>query len=471
MSKIVGARLFGTDGVRGIPGSYPLVPETVRALASEAARLLLKTRKGLNGCAPFVVSGRDTRASGPGLGLHLARGFALEGCRTVDLGVAPTPAVSYLTARLGAFCGVTVSASHNPAEFNGIKFFLGDGLKMPEAFEREIERRLQARRPRGFYRDGGPVPPEDGSPRLVRYAEFLRSVFPATLDLAGLRIVVDCAHGASCGLAPEVLEGLGAEVIRLGCKPDGTNINKGCGALETEAMRRAVVRARAHCGVSFDGDADRAIFCDEKGRIADGDVLIALAALRLSRLGLLRKDRVVLTVMSNLGLVKFLEGEGISSVQVPVGDRNVSDELEREGLSLGGEASGHVIFRCFSPTGDGIITALQTLAAVRESGRTFSRALPAYRVFPLILRNIPVERKVPLAHLPAFARRIRGHEGRLKDAGRIVVRYSGTEPLMRIMVEGPGDALVRRITDDLTAVYLRESGHGVRRTTIAKHRT
>ncbi|MBI4677367.1 MAG: phosphoglucosamine mutase [Elusimicrobia bacterium] len=468
-------RLFGTDGVRGIPGQHPLTPEMVRSIARAAAGLLLKRRPSVNGGGPFIVMGRDTRASGPALCRSLARGFSAAGCRTWDLGVVPTPAVSYLACGLKALCGVTVSASHNPAEFNGIKFFMGDGLKMPEPLEARIERLVtkppacagkapgsgRGRRPsvpcairKGV---GGRGEAVDGRGLAGRYGEFLRSVFPAHLDLGGMRIVVDCAHGAASAIAPGLLEDLGAEVVRLGCAPDGSNINEGCGALETRAMRRRVLESRAHAGVAFDGDADRAIFCDEKGRIADGDALIALAALRLKRIGILRDDKVVVTVMTNLGLVKFLENEGIASVIVPVGDRNVADAIEEGGLSLGGEASGHLIFRCFAPTGDGIVTALETLAAVRESGRSFSGALPRYRVFPQILRNVPVAKKVPLKRLPAFLKRVRVHEGRMKGFGRVVVRYSGTEPLFRIMVEGPSAAQVRRITADLTKAYLYES--------------
>ncbi|MBI5882557.1 MAG: phosphoglucosamine mutase [Elusimicrobia bacterium] len=486
-------RLFGTDGVRGIPGKPPLTPQTIRSIARSAAGLLLRRRTGANGsrpppangrCAapsgtavpcrqPFVVVGRDTRASGPALCRELVAGFSAAGCRTVDLGVVPTPAVSYLASRLGALAGVTVSASHNPAEFNGIKFFMGSGLKMPESLEAEVEALVARSRPEALdCQDiGGPGPRglqegrwpkgarpvQDGRGFVERYRDFLRSVFPAHLDLSGMRIVADCAHGAAADIAPAILEGLGARVVRIGCSPRGSNINKGCGALETEAMRRAVLKSRAHAGVSFDGDADRAIFCDERGRIADGDALIGLAALRLRRLGLLRGDKVVVTIMTNLGLIKFLEEVGIASVVVPVGDRNVADAIEAEGLSLGGEASGHVIFRCFAPTGDGIVTALETLAAVRESGRPFSLALPAYRVFPQLLKNIPVSRKVPVKSLPHFLTRVRSHSERMKGYGRIVARYSGTEPLFRIMVEGPSAAQVRRVTADLTRVYLHES--------------
>jgi phosphoglucosamine mutase len=461
-------RLFGTDGVRGIPGRHPLTLENVRAIARAAAGILLNRRRGGNGCQPFVVMGSDTRASGPALGRELVQGFAESGCRTVDLGVVPTPTVSYLASRLGALAGVTVSASHNPAEFNGIKFFMGSGLKMPESLEAEIEAQVarsassgsavpSAKGGRSRSRDLGSHA-QDGRALVGRYVDFLRSVFPAHLDLSGMKVVADCANGAAAAIAPGLLESLGAEVVRIGCSPSGSNINKGCAALETEVMRRAVLKHRAHAGVSFDGDADRAIFCDEKGRIADGDALIALAALRLERLGLLRGDKVVVTVMTNLGLIKFLEDRGIASVTVPVGDRNVADAIEAGGLALGGEASGHIIFRCFAPTGDGIVTALETLAAVREAGVPFSRALPSYKVFPQLLKNVPVRKRVPVRALPGFLRRIKGHEARLKGFGRIVVRYSGTEPLFRIMVEGPSAALVRRVSADLTHVYLHESG-------------
>ncbi|MDD5656089.1 MAG: phosphoglucosamine mutase [Elusimicrobia bacterium] len=445
--------LFGTDGVRGIPGRYPLVPETVGEIARAAARLL---RRRDPGAGRRVLMGRDTRGSGRVIGRWLRDGFAAAGCATVDVGVVPTPGVAYLTPRERALAGVVISASHNPARFNGIKFFTADGYKMPPDLEQAVERGLGARgRPRG---PTGAGRVGDGEALVGRYVDFLRSTFPATVDLRGLRIVVDCGHGAAAGIAPGLLAGLGAEVIPIGCEPDGGNINSGCGALFTRRMRAQVRRRRAHCGVSFDGDADRAIFADETGAVLDGDAIICLAALRLQRQSLLRGDKVVLTVMSNFGLIRFLRSRGISVVSVPVGDRNVTDAIEAEGLSLGGEASGHIVFRSFASTGDGMLTALQTLAAWRESGGPLSAVRRLFRPVPQVLRNLIVARKVPLERLPRLRELTRRCERELAGEGRVFLRYSGTEPLLRIMIEGPSQVRIARMAGQLSRTFLLETG-------------
>ncbi|MCX5796468.1 MAG: phosphoglucosamine mutase [Elusimicrobia bacterium] len=447
--------LFGTDGVRGIPGRYPLDEGTVAEIAETAARLLL-ARGSRNGARPIVLMGRDTRGSGPALGRWLVEGFAAAGCRSLDLGVVPTPAVAYLTPRTGALCGAVVSASHNPAKFNGIKFFTSDGYKMSPALEEEVEAGLSPEgraRPR---RRG--VRAEDGRALVRRYEDFLRSTFPATEDLSGLRVVLDCANGAATRIAPPLFAGLGARVLTLGCGPDGRNINLGCGALYPQRMQAAVRRLRADCGICFDGDADRAIFADEKGHLLDGDNLVCLSALRLHRLGLLRGSKVVLTVMSNFGLVRFLERRGISVESVPVGDRNVTEAIEAEDLSLGGEASGHIIFRAFASTGDGILTALQTLAALRESDGRLSAYRKLYRPMPQLIKNLSVERKVPLDRLPHLNALVGRCERTLKGEGRVFLRYSGTEPLLRIMIEGPSRPRIAIMARQLAYAYLDETG-------------
>ena len=451
--------LFGTDGVRGIPGRYPLDEGTVSEIAEAAARLLLKgrpSREHQDGQAPWILLGRDTRGSGRDLSRWLVEGFAAAGCRTRDLGVITTPALACLTPRLGALAGAVVSASHNPAKFNGVKFFTGDGYKMPPELEEKVEQGLSPEgqaRPR---RRGARA--EDAGALVRRYAEFLRSTFPASRDLSGLRIVMDCANGAATRIAPPLFEGLGAQVLTLGCSPDGRNINAGCGALFPQRMQAAVRRLRADCGVCFDGDADRAIFADENGQLLDGDNLICLSALHLHRHGLLRADKVVLTIMSNFGLIKFLERQGISVVSVPVGDRNVTEAIDAEGLSLGGEASGHIIFRAFASTGDGILTALQTLAAWRESGGPLSSHRRAYRPMPQIIKNLAVERKFPLERLPGLKALVGRCERTLKGEGRIFLRYSGTEPLLRIMIEGPRRPLIATMARQLAEAYLEETG-------------
>ncbi|OGR97317.1 MAG: phosphoglucosamine mutase [Elusimicrobia bacterium RBG_16_66_12] len=449
-------RLFGTDGVRGIPGREPLTPATVRALAYHAARVFLE-RSGVkvNGRAPRIAVGRDTRGSGPALEKSLVLGFSAAGVETVDLGVIPTPGVSFLTPRLGCCAGVVISASHNPAEYNGIKFFDGHGFKMAPAMEHEVERRLLARRPipeaRGTLRSSG-------ADRTSLYLDFLRSSLPAALDLDGVRLVVDCAHGAAAAFAPKLFKTLGAEVIPLGVRPNGRNINAGCGALSPETMAREVRRRRAHAGVAFDGDADRALFCDETGALLDGDAVIGAAAARLLRTGGLKGGKVALTVMSNFGLVRFLNERGVQVVTTPVGDRHVTAAIEREGLSLGGENSGHVVFRDFAPTGDGILTALQTLSAWRESGKPMSALRRLYSPTPQALLNLRVRHKPALDGLPRTQAAIARAAKALSGRGRVFVRYSGTEPSLRVLVEGPRKAENARIAGGIARTYLTETG-------------
>ena len=446
--------LFGTDGVRGIPGEPPLLPETVRRLAFVAARLLIERQgaHGRNGSAPLILMGRDPRPSGPALGRALAQGFTRAGCRVVDLGIVPTPALAYLAPRRGALAAVVISASHNPPEFNGIKFFTGDGFKMGPDLEGTIERRLETAR------DPGPCRPrvERDLSGVEDYLEFLRSTFPAHLDLSGLRLVVDAGNGSASLVGPRLLRALGAEVFAVGCSPRGNNINQGCGALDTALMRREVVRRRAHAGVSFDGDADRALFADEKGALLDGDAVMAMIAMDLHEKRVLRGSKVVVTVMSNFGLMQFLRDRGIEPVTVPVGDRNVTETIEQEGLSLGGENSGHIVFRRYGPTGDGLLTALQVLGLLRGWGRPLGWFRGVYRPYPQILENVRVARRVPLQDLPVMRRRIRECEARLKGKGRVFVRYSGTEPLLRVLVEGPDRAVLERLAAELVAVFRKE---------------
>lgn len=442
--------LFGTDGVRGIPGREALTPSGVRRLALLAAEAFL-SRSPRND--PFVLLGRDTRGSGPALARQLADGLAAAGVRTVDLGVVPTPAVSYLTPRRGALAGVVVSASHNPPEFNGIKFFGPDGKKASPDVEGEVERRIAAAADPGA-RGAKPVKDASGA---GEYLDFLRSTVPPHETLEGLRVVFDGSHGAAAAFGGPLLRALGATVYEIGCRPDGRNINTGCGAMETETMRREVVRRKAHCGVAVDGDADRCVLSDERGRLLDGDALIALSALHLREEGLLHGDSVVLTVMSNLGLVDFLRRQGIGSVQVPVGDKHVTEALERGDLMLGGENSGHVVFRRFAPTGDGLLTALQTLAAWRARGGPLSAARSLYRVYPQQLTNVRVSRRVPLEDLPVFQSELARAERLLRDSGRVFVRYSGTEPLLRILVEAEDRSLTKALSGKLADAFKREA--------------
>jgi phosphoglucosamine mutase len=417
----------------------------VERLAYEAAR----------SCgASLAVLGRDTRGSGPALSRQVARGLSAAGCSVLDVGVAPTPAVSYLVPRRGAGLGVVVSASHNPAEFNGIKLFGTDGCKVSEGFERKVEDRVRKN-------DGFPSKRTDNMQTcrqgLRDYHDFLRSCFPYYRDLSGLRIVFDGANGSGAAIGPELLRGIGAEVLEIGTRPDGKNINRGCGAADTARMRGEVRRSRAHCGISLDGDADRVILCDERGGEFDGDSILALCALHLFRRRELRGGKVVLTTMANLGLARALERRGIGTIEVGVGDRNVTDALAAHGCTLGGEPSGHVVFRHLAPTGDGLLTALQTLAAWLGCGGALSRYQGLFARYPQALRNVRVERRVPVEALPAFQRRVRAARRRLGRDGRVFVRYSGTEPLLRILVEGRRRQEVRRIADGLACSFAEEA--------------
>jgi phosphoglucosamine mutase len=450
-------KLFGTDGVRGIPGREPLTTRMVEAIAYHGARELMRL-SGVtpNGVRPRIALGRDTRGSGPALTRTLARGFAAAGVETLDLGVIPTPAVSYLAPRLGCFGGVVVSASHNPAEYNGIKFFDALGFKMAPALERRIEDAVAARKPVPAPR--GSAAPVDGRAFAAQYVDFLRSAFPATLDLSGVRLVVDCAHGAAAAFAPKLLKSFGAEVFAVGVKPNGRNINLGCGALAADNMGREVRRHKAHAGVAFDGDADRALVCDERGAVLDGDAVIGAAATRLLRRGSLRGGKVALTVMSNYGLIRFLKSKGVGVVTTPVGDRHVTEAIEREGLSLGGENSGHVVFRDFAPTGDGILTALQTLAAWRESGKPMSALRRLYAPTPQTLVALRVKAKPALDGLHKTQAAIARADRTLAGRGRVLVRYSGTEPALRVLVEGPSKTENKKIAAEIGKIYFAETG-------------
>ena len=447
---------FGTDGVRGIPGEGPLKPEAVRALAYHGAKVLLE-RQGIkvNGHAPMIAIGRDTRGSGPALLRSLLSGFSAAGVRVADLGVIPTPGVSYLAPRLGCFGGVVISASHNPAEYNGIKFFDANGFKMPPALEDEVEKRLTKPAPPSISK-----PPFAAADRAAIYLDFLKSAFPSALDLDGVKLVLDCANGAAAAFAPKLFRGLGAEVFAIGVKPNGRNINDGCGALATDAMAKEVRRRKAHAGLALDGDADRALICDEKGRLLDGDAIIGAAAARLLRRGALKGGKVALTIMSNYGLLRWLHDEGVDVVTTPVGDRHVTDAIEKEGLSLGGENSGHVVFRDFAPTGDGMLTGLQTLAAWRESGKPMSALGRLYKPTPQTLKAVHVKAKPPIDLMRDTSASIAAAGKKLAGRGRVFVRYSGTEPVLRVLVEGPSVAENRRLADEIAMTYLKETGAG-----------
>lgn len=446
-------KLFGTDGIRGVAGEWPLTPEFVRRIGRAAGRVL--ARKG-GSRRLFLV--RDTRASGAYLARALTRGLSAEGFRVLDGGVLPTPSVAALNGRRGFAAGAVISASHNPAEFNGIKFFGPTGTKLSDAIEAAIEERLAAAGFAGLERETR-LSGIGGRFRAAgdEYLRFLRSTLPAGLDLRGVRLAVDCANGATSGLAARFFRSLGAQVSALSASPDGRNINRNCGALHPERLGRFVRSGGFHLGAAFDGDGDRCILVDETGAVRDGDSVLLAAARHLKSRGRLKKNTVVVTVMTNLGLYRALEALDIRTVETPVGDRYVWQALQRTGAVLGGEPSGHVIFREFLPTGDGLLTALQVLAMMRSAGRPFSTLAGLYVRLPQVLVNVRVREKRPLDKVKG----VREHMVRLqKDLGRngrLVVRYSGTEPLLRIMLEGPDQRTIQAQAEAL-ALSVKRAG-------------
>lgn len=441
--------LFGTDGIRGVAGEFPLDAATVYALGMALGRELKSAA-----ARPEVLIGMDTRESGPWLAGLVAGGLAREGVGVRSAGVVTTPGTAYLT-RSGPFvAGVMISASHNPFRDNGIKIFSHSGFKLPDGEERAIEQeifRLRAQAP-----DPRPAPVEPDPALDGIYLEYLAST--VTARFGGSKLVVDCGNGAAWRLAPELFTRLGASVVAMGAAPDGRNINLECGALHVEGLRRRVLDERADFGVAFDGDADRAIFVSRAGKIVDGDAVLYLAARALRKSGELSGDLVVATVMSNLGLEKALEGEGIRLLRTPVGDKYVLEEMVRVGAALGGEQSGHVIFRRYATTGDGMLTALRVLEIAHRAGAGLDELTAGMPVYPQRLRNVHVREKKPFAALPSVSEEIRRWEEAFGPAGRILVRYSGTEPLARVMVEGPDLERVENSTARIAAAIEKEIG-------------
>ena len=445
------SRLFGTDGIRGVANEPPLTPD----LAYRVGRELAATLAVQHGSERVrVVIGRDTRRSGPLLEAAMVAGLLSAGADCFAVGVLPTPGIALLTRELDAHGGIVLSASHNPFEDNGIKLFSSEGTKFPDAWEEQIEARLAGA-------DGAPRARGASIGRLIAYeraekyyVDFLGRCFP--LELAGLTIVLDCAHGATYRVAPSVFRRLGARVITTCAKPDGTNINAGCGALHPAALRRRVSAARADVGFAFDGDGDRLISVDHLGEVRDGDYALAIAGRHMAGRGRLKGNTVVTTVMANLGLDEALKAAGIGVVKTQVGDRYVHEEMLRIGANLGGEQSGHLLFPDYAPTGDGILSALSILAVMRETGEPLASLATCMRKFPQVLVNVPVSRKPPMESLPGVSERVRAFESELDGTGRILVRYSGTESLARVMIEGADDARIRVMADELAATIRRE---------------
>ena len=428
-------KLFGTDGIRGIANAEPLTAEmTVRL--GRAAAYFFKKKKNKIGHHRIVI-GKDTRLSGYMFEGALTAGICSMGVDVLMVGPMPTPAIAFLTRSFRADAGVVISASHNPFEDNGIKFFSEDGFKLPDDYEMEIERLIYS----GEIDNVRPTGEGLGKAFRIddaegRYIEFVKNSIPKGLDFEGLKVVVDCANGAAYKITPTVLRELGADIITIGDKPDGVNINLNCGSLHPENLQRLVIDHNAHIGLAHDGDADRLIMVDEKGDLVDGDKVLAMCAIEFKRSGRLSHDTLVATVMSNFGLDIALKDAGIRVVRTQVGDRYVMEEMIKNNYNLGGEQSGHVIFLDYNTTGDGLITALQVLTLMQKSGKRLSELASCMKTFPQKLVNIKVREKKPLDTLDEFNKVIRESEKKLEGRGRIVVRYSGTETLLRIMVEG-----------------------------------
>lgn len=438
-------KLFGTDGIRGKSNTGAITAETALKVAMAAAQVLARGSHRRK-----VVIGKDTRLSGYMLEPAMQAGFISMGLDVVLVGPMPTPAVAMLTRSLRADLGVVISASHNPYEDNGIKLFGADGYKLTDETEAEIEALLATdltARLVPSAQMGRAARLEDAS---GRYIEYVKNTFPKGLRLDGLKIVVDCANGAAYKVAPRILYELGADVVPIGVAPDGTNINRHCGATATDIMCERVVKHGAHLGIALDGDADRLILCDEQGQVIDGDQIMALIASAMHARGDLDGGGVTATVMSNLGLERHLKAKGLKLFRTPVGDRYVVDHMRQSGCNIGGEQSGHIILGDYSTTGDGLIAALQVLAVIRTSGRPVSEICRVFTPVPQLLQNVRTQSPVSL-DAASMREAIRIAEGKLGDGGRILIRKSGTEPLVRVMAEGDDAALVKSVVQDLCA--------------------
>src|SRR5688572_12397789 len=443
-------RLFGTDGVRGTAGQYPLDAATVRRLGAALVRALPRTIE-----SPRLLLGRDTRESGGWIEAELAYGAAGEGASVTSAGIVPTPAVAYLT-RSGAFdAGVVISASHNPFEDNGIKVFSGRGEKFTETTEREVEAIVAD--PSWQARPGEALPLLTAS-LVGPYLDHLRAVIADAADIKSFKVAIDCANGATTTVAPGLFRSIGLDPVVIGNHPDGRNINLHSGSTHPERLAQVVIEQRCTMGVAFDGDGDRAIFVDEAGHIVNGDAVLLMCARQMQREGRLKGNAVVATVMSNIGLQLALDKAGIAMVRCPVGDKYVMEEMLARGLSLGGEQSGHIIFSDYLFTGDGLCTALNVLRTLAQTRCSLAELAGELVTYPQVLLNVRVRHKVDLSTVPEVTDAMARVEERLGGQGRLLVRYSGTEPLLRVMLEGRNEAEIRAWAQDIVDVVKRELG-------------
>jgi phosphoglucosamine mutase len=439
-------KLFGTDGIRAVAGEAPLDTKTIYAIGLALAHQLKDKAP-----QPSIILGMDTRASGPWIAATLTAGLVDGGATVQFAGVITTPAIAFLARKHGYSAGVVISASHNPWHDNGIKVFGGDGYKLPDAtelrIEEEIFRRLES--------IAAPDPAALATPPVepmfrADYESFLLAAVPG-LSLNGLSLVLDCANGAASAIAPELFAHLGGSVHFTHVKPDGHNINENCGALHPEIVAAETTAHHADLGVTFDGDADRALFADAHGKVVNGDGVLLLAARDLKARGMLNGDLVVATTMSNMGLEAALRRDSITMLRAPVGDKYVLEMMQAKSASIGGEQSGHILFPHLATTGDGLLTALVVLDAVRRSGKPLHELVADLKVFPQVIVNVRVREKKPLQEIPEIAARIRAAEDALRDNGRVVIRYSGTEPLARVMIEAESEEAMRRHADAIAS--------------------
>jgi len=447
-------KLFGTDGIRGVAGQYPLDTDTVFRIGSSLA-------KHLSGAgAVKVVIGQDTRESSEWIADTLTAGLESEGATAVSAGVVTTPAVAYLARTEGFAAGVVVSASHNPWQDNGIKVFGHDGFKLPDATELEIEKEIFAQikegvAPKGHMRTGSLPGEHELAEKYERWlAEFERGV-----DMSRFKLVVDCANGAASAVAPELFPLLGmTKTVFTHFTPNGRNINDRCGALHPEVVAKEVVEQQAELGVCFDGDADRALFADHTGKIVNGDAVLLLTARALKAQGKLKADTVVATTMSNMGLEAALKREGIKMLRAPVGDKYVLEEMQKTGAVLGGEQSGHIIFSDLATTGDGLLTALKVIEVVAKSGKKLAELVGDMQVYPQVIKNVRVREKKPLEQIDEVSAKIAAASTDLRDEGRVVVRYSGTEALCRVMIEAASEEKMNLHAEAIAGAIRRSIG-------------
>ncbi|MEE8044613.1 MAG: phosphoglucosamine mutase [Thermodesulfobacteriota bacterium] len=450
-------RLFGTDGIRGLANHDPMTPEMSLKLGKALTYTLKQNKK--NSYKPKIVIGKDTRLSGYIFEQALSSGIASMGADVLLVGPLPTPAIAFITTSMRADAGIVISASHNPYEDNGIKIFDSFGFKLPDEKEMEIEDLIyngEEKLIRSSPDEIGKAFRIDDAPG--RYVVFAKNSFPADLTLEGIKLVLDCANGAAYKVAPLIFQELGAQLLTIGVNPNGKNINTDCGSLNPELLREKVLESGADLGIALDGDADRVIFCDEKGNIIDGDKIIAICAQEMIEKGKLKGNAIITTLMSNMALERFIRDQGAEFIRTQVGDRYVVEEMRARNSNLGGEKSGHIIFLDHTTTGDGTLAALQVLGIMKAKEKSLSELATIIDLYPQVLLNVRVEEKKDLNKIPELRKQIKKNEDRLNGKGRINIRFSGTEPISRVMVEGEDESLINEIAQELAQTIEKELG-------------